>query len=75
MAVTAVELGAGLAAVARRRLASFPSAEVLTVSFEDWEPRQAPSDAVVAFQFTALDQPAATLLDIRIRHLAVTPEP
>lgn len=38
MAVTAVELGAGLAAVARRRLASFPSAEVLTISFEDWEP-------------------------------------
>jgi SAM-dependent methyltransferase len=48
MAVTAVELGAGLAAIARRRLASFPAAEVLTTSFEDWEPG-APFDAVAAF--------------------------
>lgn len=48
MAVTAVELGAGLAAIAQRRLASFPSAEVLTTPFEDWEPRSGPFDAVVA---------------------------
>lgn len=48
MAVTAVDLGAGLAAVARRRLAGFPSAEVLTTSFEDWEPPDAPYGAVVA---------------------------
>lgn len=48
LAVTAVELGAGLAAVARRRLASFPSAEVVTCSFEDWKPHGAPADAVVA---------------------------
>jgi SAM-dependent methyltransferase len=48
MAVTAIELGAGLAAVARRRLAGFPSAEVLTTSFEHWEPRGAPFSAVVA---------------------------
>lgn len=48
LAVTAVELGARLAAVARRRLAGFPAAEVVTSSFEDWQPRGAPFDAVVA---------------------------
>ena len=49
LAVTAVELGASLAAVARRRLAAFPSARVITSSFEDWEPEGAPFDAVTAF--------------------------
>lgn len=47
-AVTAVEPGAELAAVARRRLAGFPAAEVVTCSFEDWRPPAAPVDAVVA---------------------------
>jgi hypothetical protein len=45
---TAVELGAGLAAIARRRLASFPSAAVLRATFEDWEPGRRPFDAVAA---------------------------
>jgi SAM-dependent methyltransferase len=45
MAITAVQL----AAVARRRLTGFPSAEVLTIPFEDWEPQDAPFDAVMAF--------------------------
>jgi len=49
LAVTAVELGASLAAVARRRLAAYPSARVVTSSFEDWEPEGAPFDAVTAF--------------------------
>jgi SAM-dependent methyltransferase len=49
LAVTAVELDAGLAALARRRLAGFPAARVLTTSFEDWEPPGTPFDAVVAF--------------------------
>jgi SAM-dependent methyltransferase len=48
LAVTAVELGAELAAVARRRLAGFPAAEVVTCAFEDWRPSGAPADAVVA---------------------------
>lgn len=48
LAVTAVELGAGLAAVARRRLAGFPAAEVVTGSFEDWPPPRDPFDAAVA---------------------------
>ncbi|MBO0773426.1 MAG: methyltransferase domain-containing protein [Actinobacteria bacterium] len=48
LAITAVELGAGLADVARRRLAGFPSAEVVTGSFEEWEPRGS-FEAVVAF--------------------------
>jgi SAM-dependent methyltransferase len=46
--ITAVELGAELAAVARRRLANFPSVDVVTASFEAWEPPGAPFDAVVA---------------------------
>ncbi|MDR3032505.1 MAG: class I SAM-dependent methyltransferase, partial [Kitasatospora sp.] len=37
-----------LAAVARRRLAGFPSADVLTTSFEDWQPHRGCFDAVVA---------------------------
>lgn len=49
LAVTAVELGANLAAVARRRLAGFPQTRVLTTSFETWEPDDVPFDAVVAF--------------------------
>lgn len=48
LAVTAVELGAGLAAVARRRLAGFPAAEVVTCAFEDWQPPASSVDAVVA---------------------------
>lgn len=49
MAVTGIELGAGLAEVARRRLAGFPSAQVLTTTFEEWDPQGARFDAVVAF--------------------------
>jgi SAM-dependent methyltransferase len=50
LAVTAVELGADLAAVARRRLAAHVSATVVTSAFEDWEPGDcAPFDAVAAF--------------------------
>jgi SAM-dependent methyltransferase len=48
LAVTAVELGAELAGIARRRLAKFPAAEVVTSSFEDWQPQGTPVDAVVA---------------------------
>jgi len=48
LAVTAVELGPELAAIARRRLAGFPAAEVVTCSFEDWQPQDAMFDAVVA---------------------------
>ena len=48
LAVTAVELGAELAAVARRRLTGFPAVEVVTSSFEDWQPHGAPFAAAVA---------------------------
>jgi CTP:molybdopterin cytidylyltransferase MocA/SAM-dependent methyltransferase len=48
LAITAVELGAELAAVARRRLAGFPAAKVVTSAFEDWPPEGGPFDAVVA---------------------------
>jgi SAM-dependent methyltransferase len=48
LAITAVELGAELADIGRRRLAGFPSVDVVTSAFEDWEPAHAPVDAVVA---------------------------
>ena len=47
--VTGIELGAGLAALARQRLAAFPDVEIVTSSFETWQPRRAEFDAVVAF--------------------------
>jgi SAM-dependent methyltransferase len=48
LAVTAVELGAELAAIARARLTGYPHAHVVTSSFEDWEPGEVPFAAVVA---------------------------
>jgi SAM-dependent methyltransferase len=47
--VTAVELGEGLADLARRNLAHYPDAEVVTANFETWQPVDAAFDAVVAF--------------------------
>jgi SAM-dependent methyltransferase len=46
--VTCVELGEQLAEYARRKLAAFPSVEVVTADFEIWQP-PAPYDAIVAF--------------------------
>ncbi|HEU5156205.1 MAG TPA: class I SAM-dependent methyltransferase [Streptosporangiaceae bacterium] len=46
--VTAVELGAEMAAVARRKLASFASVTVVTDAFERWMLPDRPFDAVVA---------------------------
>ena len=47
--ITCVELGAGLAEVARRKLARFPEVDVVNADFEHWEPARAEYDAVVAF--------------------------
>jgi SAM-dependent methyltransferase len=47
--VVCVELGAGLAEVARRRLAAFQHVEVVNALFEEWEAETAGFDAVVAF--------------------------
>jgi SAM-dependent methyltransferase len=47
-AVTAVELGAQLAAVARRNLAGFPAVRVEVAPFEAWPLPAAPFDAVVS---------------------------
>jgi len=44
--VRALEHGAALAAVARRRLSRFPAVEVVTVAFEDWVP--VPHELVLA---------------------------
>ncbi len=46
--VVAVELGAALAAVARRNLARFPAVEVVTAPFEDWPLPEEPFDLVLA---------------------------
>jgi SAM-dependent methyltransferase len=46
--ITAVELGAGLAAEARRRLAEYPDVDVVTGSFETWPPAQHAFDLVYA---------------------------
>jgi SAM-dependent methyltransferase len=50
-AVTCIELGEQLAAVARRKLAGFPRVEVIAADFETWQPEPggASFDAVVAF--------------------------
>jgi len=47
--VVAVELGTGLAAIAREKLAGFPSVEILNADFERWQFDQSSFDAVVAF--------------------------
>jgi SAM-dependent methyltransferase len=46
--VVAVELGAHLAAVARRNLARFPHVDVVTAGFEDWPLPSEPFDLVLA---------------------------
>jgi SAM-dependent methyltransferase len=46
--IVAVELGASLAAVARRNLRPFPEAEVVLAAFEDWPLPPEPFDAVVS---------------------------
>jgi SAM-dependent methyltransferase len=47
--IMCVELGEHLAAIARRKLAVFPSVEIVNAAFETWEPVRAEYDAVVAF--------------------------
>ena len=50
LAVTAVELGAALAALARHRAAGFPGVSVTAAAFEDWQDTaQTPPRAVVSF--------------------------
>jgi SAM-dependent methyltransferase len=46
--IVAVELGARMAAVARRKLARFPSVEAVTAAFEDWPLPAEPFDLVLA---------------------------
>jgi SAM-dependent methyltransferase len=59
--IVAVELGASLAAVARRNLAPFPAVEVVVAAFEDWPLPAEPFDLVLcATAFHWLD-PAVRL--------------
>ena len=81
--VVAVELGADLAAVARRNLARFPAAEVVTAAFEDWPLPSEPFDLVLAAtSFHWLDpavrvvkaadalRPGGTLATVATHHVA-----
>lgn len=47
--IVGLELGPGLASVARRNLAAHPQAEIVNEPFESWEPAGRRFDAVVAF--------------------------
>jgi SAM-dependent methyltransferase len=48
-AIVAVELGANLAELAQHKLAAFPDVEIVTASFEEWDPSGEVFDAVVSF--------------------------
>jgi SAM-dependent methyltransferase len=82
-AITAIELGAGLAAVARRRTAGFPAVTVIQADFETWPPPPEPYDLVVcATAFHWLDpatrmarvasvlRPGGVLAVIETHHIA-----
>jgi len=47
--IVCVELGAGLAAVARGKLAAYPKVEIVNADFERWEPAARDFDGVVVF--------------------------
>jgi SAM-dependent methyltransferase len=47
-AIVALDLGPGMAALARRKLAAYPSARVVVAAFEDWPLPATPFDVVVA---------------------------
>src|SRR5438552_18884525 len=49
LAVTAIDVGSNLTAIARRRLARFPAVGVETSSFEDWQPNGRRFAAVAVF--------------------------
>ena len=58
--ILCVELGENLAAVARRNLAAYPHAEVLTADFEGWTPQREAFDlAISATAFHWLDPAVA----------------
>lgn len=81
--IVAVELGAGMADVARRKLARFPSVQVFVSPFEDWPLPVEPFDTVVcATAFHWLDpavriiksatalRPGGSLATIATHHVA-----
>jgi SAM-dependent methyltransferase len=51
--ITCVEIGAGLAAEARRNLAAFPGVEVVQAAFETWRPRRQMAVFDLVFAATA----------------------
>ena len=80
--VTAVELGSGLAEVARRNVAPYPAVVVVNAAFEDWAPPQEFDAVVAATSFHWLDsavrlekidealRPGGLLATIATRHIA-----
>jgi len=86
--IVAVELGAELAAVARRNLARFPAVQVVTAAFESWPLPADPFDVVFsATAFHWIDpavrvvksadalRPGGTLATIATHHVAGGTEP
>lgn len=82
-AVTAVELGPALAAVARRNLAPYPDAEVVVSAFEDWPVPAEPFDAAVCAsaahwfdpvawvaKITGALRPGGSLATVGVHHVA-----
>lgn len=83
--IVGIELGEGLAAGAREKLADFPNAKIINADFETWEPTDERFDAIVAFtafhwldpeiryrKSAALLKPGGTLAVIATQH--VVPE-
>jgi SAM-dependent methyltransferase len=81
--IVALDIGANMAAVARRNLAKYPSVQVIVTAFEDWPLPAEPFDAVVsATAFHWLDpavrvhkaadalRPGGTLATIATHHVA-----
>lgn len=58
LAVTALELGPNLAALARRRLRPYANVEIVTGAFEDWQPDGRRFAAVAAFNALHWVEPA-----------------
>lgn len=82
--ITAIELGQGLASVARQNLHAYSNVQIVNASFETWEPPEDPFDAVVAFtafhwldpavRFTktaAILRPGGALAIVATRHVQV----
>ena len=68
--ILAVELGANLAELARRKLAAYPEVEIVTSSFEDWDPGRRALRRRRLLQRVPLDRPRRPVLEAGVRAAA-----